>query len=148
MGRWGGGDFLGGCEISNIPSSDANETKGLTMSDKTVPPFHVDVPIFRMSVVVCANCTPQEACAEFYAYKGKQSMLEPRESDGWVQHYAGDVFMWVRDLERASTVFHELVHVAYSICEIKGMHPDEELIAYLVGWLKIGIADRLFEPEV
>ena len=110
-----------------------------------VNPFHIDVPIFRMSVVACANCSPQEACSEFYKYLDKQTILDPRESDGWVQHYAGDVFMWVRDLSQASLVFHELVHVAYSICEIKGMSPDEELIAYLVGWLKLEIADKLFE---
>ena len=115
------------------------------MSDsKAVLPFHVDVPIFRMSVVACANCTPQEACNAIYAYEGKQTILDPRETDGWVQHHAGDVFMWVRDLSQASLVFHELVHVAYSICEIKGMQPDEELIAYLVGWLKMEIADKLF----
>lgn len=56
--RWvggGGGDFLGRTEIFKYTSSDANETKGLLMSDKTVPPFHVDVPIFRMAVVDYSN---------------------------------------------------------------------------------------------
>ncbi len=116
------------------------------MSDnKVVEAFQVDIPIFGISVVTCANCTPMEACNKFYEYKGERSLLVPRESDGWVQHYAGDVFMWVRDLSYAHMVFHELVHVAYSICEIKGMQPDEELIAYLVGWLKIEIADKLYE---
>ena len=55
------------------------------------------------------------------------------------------MFMWVRDVGRASIVFHELVHVAFSICHIRGMQYDEELIAYLVGWLKIEVADRMFE---
>ena len=110
-----------------------------------VKPFHVDVPIFRLSVVACANCSAQEAVDAFYDYEGKRSALKARDSAGWVQHYGGDVFMWVKDTEQASLVFHELVHVAYSICEIKGIAYDEELIAYLMGWLKQNVADELFD---
>lgn len=108
-----------------------------------IGPFHVDVPIFIMSVVVVGNCTAEEACAAIYDYEGKRTIAEPRESQGWVQEHNGDVFMWVRDINRASIVFHELVHVAFSICHIRGMQYDEELIAYLVGWLKIEVADKL-----
>ena len=110
-----------------------------------IKPFKVGVPIFRMSILTCANCTPSEACEAFYGYKGKHSILEPRESDAWVQIYKGDIFVWIRDTDHASTVFHELVHVAYAICDVKGMAFDEELIAYLVGWLKLSVADKLFK---
>lgn len=110
-----------------------------------IKPFQVEIPIFRMSVVTCANCNADKAQELFYSFKGKNSKVEARHTDGWVQHYNGDIFMWVRDTEQASIVFHELVHTAFSICEIKGMQPDEELIAYLVGWLKIHVADVLFE---
>jgi len=98
-----------------------------------------------MAVIAVANCTAAEACAAIYAYEGKQTILEPRESTAWVQPHKGDVFVWVRDLSEASVVFHELVHVAFGICSERGMLPDEELIAYLVGWLKIEVADRFFE---
>lgn len=110
-----------------------------------IKPFHVDIPIFCTSVVLCANCTAEEACAAIYRYKKKDTVLNPEETLSWVQTYEGDVYMWVRDVSRASTVFHELVHVAFAICRLRGMQPDEELIAYLVGWMKIHIADKLFE---
>ena len=114
-----------------------------------IGPFHVDVPIFRMSVAVCCGCSSQDAVDVFYDYKGKKSRLanDARESSstGWVQAHGGDVFMWVENpKDAASTVFHELVHVAFSICQSRGMQYDEELLAYLVGWLKIEVADRIF----
>lgn len=110
-----------------------------------IAPFIVDVPIFRMSVVVCANCSAQEAVDAFYQFRDCKAVLEPRNTDGWVQNFAGDAYMWVKDTDAASFVFHELVHVAFTICELKGMTYDEELIAYLVGWLKIEVADKLFD---
>lgn len=47
----------------------------------------------------------------------------------------------------ASTVFHELVHVALGICDLRGMQRDDELVAYLVGWLKQNVADKIFETD-
>jgi len=110
-----------------------------------IHPFHIDVPMFRMAVCVCADCTSQEAVDAFYDYEGKRTILDATGSTAWVQYAGGDVFMWVSDTSEASVVFHELVHVAFGICSTRGMEPDEELIAYLVGWLKIEVADKLFE---
>ena len=110
-----------------------------------IQPFHVNIPMFRMSVCVCGNCSSQEAVDAFYAYEDKRTVLDPTESTAWVQYAGGDLFMWVSDVSEASVVFHELVHVAFGICEIRGMEKDEELIAYLMGWLKVEVADKLFE---
>lgn len=107
--------------------------------------FRVDIPIFNRSVVVCADCDELQAKQLFYDYEGKRNEIDvPEGKDGCVRHSKGDVFMWVRDSSRASIVFHELTHVAFSICELCGMSFDEELIAYLMGWLKIEVADELF----
>lgn len=111
-----------------------------------IKPFHVQVPIFLTAVVFCGGCTAEEAAGAMYRYKGKKAVLEPRETSGWVQTANGDIYVWVRDpAKQASMVFHELTHVAFTICELKGMAPDEELICYLVGWLKMAVGDKIFE---
>ena len=110
--------------------------------------FHVEVPIFLMGVVVCCDCPPQEAVDAIYDYHGHRITLEPRDCPGWVQHAGGDIYMYVKDADRGSIVLHELTHVAFSICEIRGMKPDEELICYLVGWLKLEVMDRLYDLRV
>lgn len=107
--------------------------------------FHVDVPIFQMAVVVCADCEVRTAVNMMYDYEGHRTILEPRDCPGWVQHAGGDIYMYVRDSEKGSLILHELTHVAFSICEIRGMSYDEELICYLVGWLKLNVLDRMCE---
>lgn len=111
--------------------------------------FHVDVPIFDMAVVVCAFCNRQEATLQFCSYADHGAVIFINDNAlGTVAHESGDVYMWVEDPKlRPRHVFHELVHVAQAVCEVKGMQKDDELIAYLVAWLKTEVADRLFEEE-
>lgn len=110
--------------------------------------LHVSVPIFDMSVAVCHSVPYQECLSECFAYEGLNSILTFSEtSKGSVQCYKGDVWVYLPNLDSASVVIHEMVHVAFAICEIKGIQPDEELICYLTGWLKREIVDVLYEAQ-
>lgn len=69
-------------------------------------------------------------------------------SQGGVDTYKGDVFVWVEDLSKASVVAHELAHTACSImdlCNIPLCAETEELMCYLIGYLKIKVQDRVYE---
>lgn len=106
--------------------------------------FHVNVPIFDMAVVFCGDCPAEEANNAFYDYEGTRAKIQFEDTNrGSVTDCNGDVYCWVKNTDWCSTIFHEMVHVAFSICEVKGMEPDEELIAYLVGWLKINVVERI-----
>ena len=97
-----------------------------------------------MSVVVCGDCSPERANDAFYDYRGVRAKIEFEDTAiGSVTHAKGDVYCWVSDTDLCSTIFHEMVHVAFTICEVKGMKRDEELIAYLVGWLKINVVEKI-----
>jgi len=113
--------------------------------------FVAEVPIFDVSIAVCTGCTAEEAQNQFYDLQGYRSVVNiPDRSDGacYVPEGASEIYMWVDDpMKHASTVFHELVHVAMGICDQRGMDQDEELIAYLMGWLKKNVADRIFFEE-
>jgi len=111
--------------------------------------FVVKVPIFNIGVATCVGCSAQEARNAFYDLDGLRFVVPvPEKSRGacCIPDDAGaEIFMWVEDPdENASVVFHELVHVALGICDLKGMQRDDELIAYLMAWLKIEVADRIF----
>lgn len=109
--------------------------------------FHVDIPIFNRSVVVCVDCEYAEAREHIYDYKGFRTEIpEISSGRGACVLTGGDAFMWVKESDDASTVFHELVHVAWGICELCGIRTDEELLAYLMGWLKQNVADAIFFP--
>ena len=108
--------------------------------------FITHVPIFNLSVLTVIDCTKSEAEEFVYDYESCRSKVSFENGTcGGVRIDRGDVFMWVKDSNRASIVFHELVHVAFAILEIKGIGSDEELIAYLVEWLKINIVDVIYD---
>lgn len=110
--------------------------------------FHIRVPIFGMYVVVCTDCEPDIATGEIYDHSNKEVIAGFTEGSlGGVRDDGGDIYMWVKNGKKdPRTVFHELVHVSHTLCEIKGIEPDEELLAYLMGWLKVHVADRIFYP--
>ncbi len=88
----------------------------------------------------------------FYHFEDSKSRVEvPTGAHklGSVTEYDSDIFMWVKDPNNnASTVFHELVHVIHSLCDLKGIEViDREFEAYLMGWLKIEVSDKIFFPE-
>ena len=100
--------------------------------------FVVKVPIFNVDVATCVGCSAEEARNAFYDLEGLRSVVPvPEKSRG---------ACCIPD-ENASVVFHELVHVALGICDLKGMQRDDELIAYMMAWLKIEVADRIFFDE-
>jgi hypothetical protein len=54
----------------------------------------------------------------------------------------------VKDCERASVVAHELAHAACSIMEVCGItqcRETEEVMCYLIGWMKINVQDRVYD---
>lgn len=108
--------------------------------------FRVDVPIFDISIVVCTDCSKEEAKDAFYDYEGKRTIVDMSERCvGRCGLIDGDIYLWVESPnEFARHVFHEIVHAAQFICEAKGMEKDDELIAYLVAWLKVEVADKIF----
>lgn len=109
--------------------------------------FHINVPIFLTTVVCCHSCSREEAENAMYDFRGSRSRIQFQEGsyiEGGVRTYRGDVFVWIKDPEaRFSAVFHELVHVIDTVLEIKGITNDEELRAYLMGWFKITLADKI-----
>jgi len=112
--------------------------------------FTVRVPIFENDIVVVHDCDVNEANAAVYDLEGLRTVVEFIDGLGCCIIKGGDsnIYVWVRDpKETASTVFHELVHVAFGICDQRGMQRDEELVAYLMGWLKGAIADTIFFGE-
>ncbi len=109
--------------------------------------FKVDVPIFNTSVVCCHSTDAETAMDAFYKFQDcKAHIVLPTESyaQGRVVEYNSDIFMWVKDpTNYFSVVSHEIIHVIYSICSMRGIAIDEELTAYLVGWFKINLADKV-----
>lgn len=107
--------------------------------------FKVDVPIFNASVICCHSASAKTAMDAFYKFQDCKAHIElPTESYklGRVVEWGSDVFMWVKDPKHYfSVVSHEIVHVIYSICTMRGIAIDEELTAYLTGWFKINLAD-------
>lgn len=113
--------------------------------------IRIDIPIFNNSVVFVGDCDAAEASDAIYRYKGKRSKVEfGGGCIGGVRDYGGDVFCWVSDTQKASIVFHELVHVASSIMETRNIplcRETEELLAYLVQYLKLKLADKVWEGK-
>lgn len=109
------------------------------------------VPIFNCSVFFVGDCDHVNAMDAIYKLKGKKTRceLEPGK-DGQVRDINGDVFCWVKDCEQGSIVLHELVHVACSIMEVKGIpqcRETEEVMCYLSGWLKLHVMDKVYEKR-
>lgn len=112
--------------------------------------FTTRVPIFGNDIVVVTNCSAEEANVAVYDLNGLRTVVEFLEGRGCciVPDHGSEIYVWVKaPRENASTVFHELVHVAFGICDQRGMQRDDELVAYLMGWLKKEVADRIFFEE-
>lgn len=109
------------------------------------------VPIFTCAVFLVGDCDHIEAMDAIYALEGKKTRCELTDGPlGSVRSVGGDVFCYIKDLEAGSVMFHELTHVACSIMEIHGIPlctETEEVMAYLVGWLKINVMDPIYEKR-
>lgn len=107
------------------------------------------VPIFNRSVFFVGNCDKEEAEDAVYKLRGKKTKVSfSCGADGCVRDAFGDIFVWVKDLDRASVVAHELAHAACSImevCNIPQCRETEEIMCYLIGWLKINVQDKIYE---
>lgn len=110
--------------------------------------YIVEVPIFNRAVVFVGNCSPEKAAKVIYKIQGKDTKITfTPTADGCVRDFGGDVFVWVRDLSKASVVAHELAHAACSImeiCHIPLCGDTEELMCFLIGWLKIHVQDEVY----
>lgn len=110
------------------------------------------VPIFNRSVFFVGDCSQEEGSGAVYRLKGRKTVVAfPYDSIGAVVRAGGDVFVWVEDLEIASVVAHELVHAAVSImeiCNIPLCRDTEELMCFLVGWLKINVQDKVYAKRI
>ena len=106
------------------------------------------VPIFNRSVFFVGDCDTRKAEREIYKLKGKKTEISfSGDTLGEVVSAGGDVFVWVRDLNRASVVAHELAHASCSIMQICGIplcRDTEELMCYLIGWIKINVQDKVY----
>ncbi len=95
------------------------------------------------------GCEGQDAEEAIYRLRKKRTQVSLTYSaDGCVRDSGGDVFVWVKDLDRASVVAHELAHAACSIMEVCGIpqcRDTEEVMCYLIGWLKINVQDKVYD---
>jgi len=107
------------------------------------------VPIFNRSVFFVGGCSSEEAEAEIFKLQKKAtSVFFDNTAIGGVRDAGGDVFVWVKDLKKASVVVHELVHAASTImelCCIPLCRETEEVLCYLTGWLKINVQDKVYD---
>lgn len=107
------------------------------------------VPIFNRSVFFVGDCSASDAEDAIYRLRKKRTQVSMlHTANGCVRDSGGDVFVWVKDLGKASVVAHELAHAACSIMELCGIElcrETEELMCYLIGWLKINIQDKVYD---
>ena len=108
----------------------------------------VHVPIFNCSVFFVGDCNGIDAEVAIYKLRNKKTQISMNyQASGGVRDNGSDVFMWVKDLNMASVMAHELAHVACSImelCNIPQCRETEEVMCYLIGWLKINIQDAVY----
>lgn len=106
------------------------------------------IPIFNRAVFFVGNCSAKKASDVIYKLKRKGTKVEfTLSSNGGVREANGDVFIWVKDLNYASIVAHELAHAAVSIMECANIplcSETEELMCYLIEWLKINVQDKVY----
>jgi len=109
----------------------------------------VHVPIFCRSVFFAGDCSAPDAEDAVYRLRKKRTQVSfTYTADGGVEDSGGDVFVWVKDLNRASVVAHELAHAACSLMEVCGIpqcRETEEVMCYLIGWLKINVQDKVYD---
>lgn len=106
------------------------------------------VPIFNRSVFFVGGCEGPDAEEAIYKLDKRRTQVSFTYSAlGCVRDSGGDVFVWVKDLSRASIVAHELAHAACSIMELCGIpqcKETEEVMCYLIGWLKLNVQDKVY----
>jgi hypothetical protein len=107
------------------------------------------VPIFNRSVFFVGGCSGEDAEEAIYRLHRKRTQVSlTYDACGCVRDCKGDVFVWVKDLGQASVVAHELAHAACSImeeCGIPQCRDTEEVMCYLIGWLKINVQDKVYD---
>lgn len=106
-----------------------------------------EIPIFKRHVLAVIDCGEIDAVRYFQDYAKKKEKEQPLlettiGNDGWCQCCGGDVYIWVEE-EKYSIFIHEMVHAAFSLCELIGAEIDEEIIARLVEYMKINLLDEL-----
>jgi len=106
------------------------------------------VPIFNRSVFFIGNCEAADAEEAVYRLRRARTQVSfVPSSHGGVRDCGGDIFVWVKDLSKASIVAHELAHAACSVMEVCGVpqcRETEEVMCYLIGWLKINVQDKVY----
>lgn len=106
------------------------------------------VPILNRSIFFVGDCTYKKAERAVFKLKKSRTEIEfTPTANGCVRSNGGDVFVWVKDLDNASVVAHELAHAACSLmeeCNIPLCDQTEELMCYLIGWLKINVQDKIY----
>lgn len=111
----------------------------------------VKVPIFQCGVYFVGDCLAGEAIEAIFRLQRKRTMVAlSDDNNGSVAVAGGDVFVWVKDMERGSVMLHELAHAACSIMETRGIpqcKETEEVMCYLIGWLKIHVMDKAYEKR-
>jgi hypothetical protein len=99
----------------------------------------LEIPMLRCTILMCCGGTVEEFCKIYAKWHGihKDSVKNLHEADGktvWDTD-VGDWFsVWCKE-PRPSTIAHEAVHVVLNILEQKGIARDEELIAYMAGYI-------------
>lgn len=107
------------------------------------------VPIFNRSVFFVGGCTGEDAEEAIYRLRKERTQVSlTYTANGCVRDSGGDIFVWVKDLDKASIVAHELAHAACTIMEVCGIQQcreTEEVMCYLIGWLKINVQDKVYK---
>jgi hypothetical protein len=110
-----------------------------------------EVPIYMCHILFVGDCDADRATDVIYRYKNKHIRVEfDNNLLGCCVGSGGDVFVWVKDLERGSVVIHELYHAAVMVMRNKGIpisEDTEEVTAYLLGWMKKKIMDKVYEKR-
>lgn len=110
----------------------------------------LEIPIFNRHLLFVGDCDPVAAESRFYDHGGKRSTIDIADCDGRCVLHRGDVFVYVKNLDNCSIMFHEIVHAATFIMQASGIklnkHTDE-VQAYLVGWLKLNLLDLVYEER-
>ena len=106
-----------------------------------------EIPLFKRHVLAAIDCSEFDAIKKFREYSNEKGVEASNLSieygpDGWCQCCDGDVYIWVKE-EEYSIFIHEIVHAAFSLCELIGAEIDEEMIARLVEYMKINLLDEL-----
>jgi len=110
----------------------------------------VEIPMYQLHVVFCGDCEPHDVVEELAKrHKHVLGVFEQTNTNAlgrcWV--HDGDVYIWVKDMGMGGAFLHEMVHAACGIMDLKGIplcSETEEVLAYLVGYLKVALLDEVY----